>query len=243
MLRALRVRRYSSRPASPFLRGPLHELLAVALEGHPRHPEAARVGDPVHVHADHRAAARAVGEAGHQVVEPRGAGQHHLAAAVQAHDVRRALERAEHQADAAVVAQVGDRLRAAAGQVEVRHLVRAEHRERPGQPLRRHVHVALAARRRRADEEHRLRQHERRQALVDRACSLLTGRTPRRCGPAGRPGARAPRAAVQVVAQPGLVPGAARLGAGAVRRVLRPPSPQAAIARTGDEGGEDRDEA
>ena len=45
--------------------------------------------------------------------------------AVQAHDLRRPVERAEHDHDAAVLAQVGDRLDPAAHQVDVREPERA----------------------------------------------------------------------------------------------------------------------
>ena len=50
-----------------------------------------------------------------------------LASAVQPHDPRRALERAEHHADAPVLAQVGDRLDPAPEQVDVGEAERAQH--------------------------------------------------------------------------------------------------------------------
>ena len=57
------------------------------------------------------------------------------AGAVEAADARRTVERAQHDRDAAVLADVGDGLDAAAGEIEVRDPVRPEDRERAASPL------------------------------------------------------------------------------------------------------------
>ncbi len=88
-------------------------------------------------------------------------------AAVEAHDARRPVEGTEHQHDASVLAQVRDRLDAAAGEIEVRDAVRAEHGERV-ESFRREVHHPVASERRRRDEEHALAQQPLAHALVDR---------------------------------------------------------------------------
>ena len=80
----------------------------------------------------------------------------HRGAAVQPHDPRRTLERAEHDDDAAVLARVRDRLCAAADEVEISNLVRPEDSEPAQVALWRHVDVAVLGERRRGDEEEML---------------------------------------------------------------------------------------
>ena len=99
---------------------------------HQRHAVAARVGDAGDVHDDDRAVRlghleRLVAALLEQPGEALVAGGHDLAAPVQAQDPRRALERAQHHDDAAVLADVGDRLGAAADHVEVGDGVVVEH--------------------------------------------------------------------------------------------------------------------
>ena len=67
-----------------------------------------------------------------------------LAAAVHPDDVRRPLEGAPHQRDPAVLAQMGDGLGVASGEVEVGHGELVEHRERAAQPLGGEVDRAVA---------------------------------------------------------------------------------------------------
>jgi hypothetical protein len=62
--------------------------------------------------------------------------QHDPSAAVQPDDLRGSGERAAHDHDAAVLAQVSNRLDAAAEVVEVPDRQRPEYRERPGHALR-----------------------------------------------------------------------------------------------------------
>ena len=75
--------------------------------------------------------------------------------AVDARDARVSRERAGHQRDASVLAEVRDRLDAAAGQVEVGDALRPEDAQRVVS-LWRQVDVPAVARRRGRDEEHRL---------------------------------------------------------------------------------------
>src|SRR5207245_11748028 len=63
---------------------------------------------------------------------------------------------AEHHDDAPVLARVRDRLRAAADEVEIPDLARAEDPEPAQVALRRHVDVAVRGQRRRRDEEQML---------------------------------------------------------------------------------------
>jgi hypothetical protein len=106
---------------------------ALTLVAQERDAVPARVGDPLHVDLDDRAARLGrlgFGEAdGQQLVEPGIVGQDDLATAVEAQDPRRALEGAEHDDDAPVLAQVGDRLGAAADDVQVRDRALVEHLE------------------------------------------------------------------------------------------------------------------
>jgi hypothetical protein len=85
---------------------------------------------------------------------------------VQAQDPRRPLEGAQHHADAAVLAQVRDRLSAASDQIEVGDRVRIEHLQALDRALRREVDVA-AGLRRGGDEEHLLAADPPRQLVVD----------------------------------------------------------------------------
>src|SRR4051794_22702687 len=144
-----------AQPVGALLREPRVALRPLAGVLHQRHAVSARVGDAVDVDAD-RAAHAAGG-----VVR-----RHELAAAVEAHDPRRAVEGAEHDADAAVVPQVGDRLRTTADVVVVLDRPLVDDPERADRPLRRDVHVA-AARRRRRDEEQALPTDPVRQLRVD----------------------------------------------------------------------------
>src|SRR5947209_2218763 len=81
------------------------------------------------------------------------AGGQHLRAAVQAHDLRRAFEAAEHDGDPSVLARVRDRLGAAADEVEVRDLPRPEDPEPAEVALGRDVDVAFRVERSGSDEE------------------------------------------------------------------------------------------
>jgi hypothetical protein len=104
---------------------------------------------------------------GEQPVEARVGGLDDLPAAVQAQDPRRALERAQHHDDAPVLAQVGDRLGAAAHEVEVRDRVVVEHPQRADRALGRDVDVPVAVERRGADEEQGLARDPVALVLVD----------------------------------------------------------------------------
>ena len=132
------------------------EVVVLALAGHlhQRHAVPAGVRDALDVDQDHRAPGlRNLGlferAALDQLVEARIARLDDGSAPVQAQDPRRALERAEHHDDPAVLAQVGDRLGAAAGEVEIGDLVRAEHPQGPDRALRRDVHPPVGSERRR----------------------------------------------------------------------------------------------
>ena len=103
--------------------------------------------------------ARFGGEVGAQRRERLVLGFDDFAAAVQAQDARRAVERAEHHADAAVLAQVGDRLGAAADEVEPGDRLRVEDAEAV-LALGRQVDVAVGAGWRGGDEEDLLRGDE-----------------------------------------------------------------------------------
>ena len=92
--------------------------------------------------------ARAPARSGNRPVE-RGEGRlvarhGHLASAGHAQDARRPVEGAEHERDAAVLAEVGDGLGAAAGEVEVGDGVLVEHPEAVV-ALRRQVDVTVVA--------------------------------------------------------------------------------------------------
>jgi hypothetical protein len=64
----------------------------------------------------------------------------HFAPAMQTYDLWRALKRAEHQHDAAVLSKVRDGFNAAAHHVEIRNRIRSKHAERV-KSLRRQVDV------------------------------------------------------------------------------------------------------
>ncbi len=140
----------------------------MAGEVHEGDSVAARVGDPAHLDPDHGARADdgPGAEPGRQLCETLLVPRHHRPAPMQADDTGRAGEGTEHQDDAAVLSQVGDGLYAAAGAIEVGHLGGAEHGELTVVALRRAVHMALGAERRRGDEEDRLGLEEPPQALV-----------------------------------------------------------------------------
>jgi hypothetical protein len=91
---------------------------------------------------------------------------------VQAHDVRPAVERAEHHADAAVLPQVGDGLPRRCGEVEVGERVLVKHLERAARALRRDVDEPVPGERRGAHEEERLRFDERGELGVDALVDL-----------------------------------------------------------------------
>ena len=145
---------------------PRRRLRALALVGHERHAEAAGVGDPLDVDADHRAVL--LGQRGRCRGTRRRPPARTVAAAVQAHDPRRPLEGAQHDDDAPVVAQVRDGLRAAADEVEVGDRVLVEDPQRLDRALGRDVDVAAVAARRGGHEEHALARDPRRQPRVDR---------------------------------------------------------------------------
>jgi hypothetical protein len=75
---------------------------------------------------------------------------------VQPEHARRLVERAQHHDDPAVLANVRDRLGAAAYDVEVGDRGGVEHAQRARGALRRDVHVAAGVERRGRDEEDRL---------------------------------------------------------------------------------------
>jgi hypothetical protein len=87
-------------------------------------------------------------------------------------DARRPLEGAEHHDDAAVLADVGDRLGAAAHHVQVGDRPLVDHAQRPDRPLGRDVDVPVRVEWRRGDEEHRLLGDPVAPALVDRVIGL-----------------------------------------------------------------------
>ena len=101
-----------------------------------------------------------------------GAGGEDLAVAVQAEDPRRPFERAQHHDDPPVVAEVRDRLGAAAHEVQVGERVLVEYPERLDRALRRDVDMAAGAGRGSADEEHPLRRDPRGQTVVDAVVEL-----------------------------------------------------------------------
>ena len=161
------------RSADPELLGRPGVLVrAQPLVAHERNAVTARIGHPLHVDHDDRpprlgAVGLGEGTALEQLVEAGVAGGHHLTASVQPEDPRRPLEGAQHDHDAPVLAQVGDRLRAAADHVEVGDGALVEHPQGVDRPLRRDVHVTLAVERRRADEEQRLALDPAAQVIVD----------------------------------------------------------------------------
>src|SRR5581483_8383769 len=112
--------------------GPRRHLLTVSFESEQRNSVAARVADPSDVDSDHRAdAQRWHGrKALKQVCEPRTARLDHRGAAMQPNDVRRTLERAEHDDDSSILAYVRDGLDAAADKIDIGHGSGAEHRKR-----------------------------------------------------------------------------------------------------------------
>jgi hypothetical protein len=145
---------------------------------HQRHAVAAGVGDADDVHEDDRPmrlghlelVEGGLLEDGGEALVRSG---HDLPPPVQAQDPRRAIEGAQHHDDAPVLADVGDRLRARADDVEVGDRVVVEHAQRADRPLRRDVDVTVAGERRGSDEEQRLARDPRaldvRDALVDLA--------------------------------------------------------------------------
>ena len=114
------------------------------------------------------------------------AGQRHATAPVQAHDPRAAVEGAEHQADAAVLGQVRDRLGAAAGQIEPGHGVRVEDAERVESAWR-DVDVPLCRQRRGRHEEEVLLADPRRETVVDLVENLAHAASLREGPPRPRP--------------------------------------------------------
>src|SRR5262249_18848216 len=140
---------------------------------------AAGVRDARHFGADDGALTRDRREERRELVPARLARLDRLAARVQAHDARAPLEGAEHEADAAVLAQVRERLDAAAGEVGVGDLARTEHAEGV-QALRRAVDQAVVGSRRGRDEEQVLRLDEVPQRAVDRLEDLSHANPPER---------------------------------------------------------------
>ena len=154
------------------LLAPVDRLRASSFVGHEGHAVATCRRDARDVHHDHRATR--LGYAGvfegplrEESVEARVACHHHRAATVEAQDLRRALERAEHDHDASVFAQVRERLGAAPEHVEVRDGLGPGHAQRPDRALRRQVHVTAGGERRGPDEEERLLRDPCAEVLVD----------------------------------------------------------------------------
>ena len=108
------------------------------------------------------------GEAGEELVELRVGLLDDAAGAVEAEDLRRALEGGEHHADAPVLLEVGDGLDAAAEHVGVGEAERAGDAEHARAALGRDVDVAAVAARRRGHEEDVLAFDERAEGVVDR---------------------------------------------------------------------------
>ena len=121
-----------------------------------------------------------VGEVPHQLGPSRVVAEHRFAPAVHAHDVRRPLERAPHQRDATVFAEVGDRLGVAAGEVEIGHGDLVDDSERAAQPLRREVDGAVAGEGSRTREENVLGLDEGAQPAVDVLVDLSHARIMKR---------------------------------------------------------------
>ncbi|GAB3904031.1 hypothetical protein GCM10027612_71300 [Microbispora bryophytorum subsp. camponoti] len=111
----------------------------VLFVGHERDGVPARVTDLLGGHDDDRAQAVPgrvdVREAAHQTGPTGIVAEYRLSATVHPHDGGRSVEGAPHQADAAVLAEVGDRLGVAAGEIQVGHGEFVDHGERTGQAL------------------------------------------------------------------------------------------------------------
>ncbi len=146
---------YVDDPFVALLLRPRDQAVTVVDEIHQRHRVSTRRRDPLDVHLDDRALPRQCREVRCQRVEARRADLVHGAAPVDARDARISRERAGHERDASVLAQVRDRLDAAAGQVEVGDALRPEDAQRVVS-LWRQIDVPAVARRRGRDEEHRL---------------------------------------------------------------------------------------
>ena len=153
------------------------EHIAIGLVGHARHRVAARVCQSRHVEHDDRAHSLVAAESTCQLNERRLAREQHAASAVQSDNARPAVERAEHDDHATVLAQVRNGLDPAAGQVEVGHLKRTQDSKGAGQALRRAVHQALRIQRSRRDEEHRLTGHPCGELVID-GLELVSHETP-----------------------------------------------------------------
>src|SRR4051812_3518225 len=170
------VRGVGLRPAGAQPLG--HRELAVrpaADHLHERHVVAAGVGDALDVDA-HDGTLRGGLPGLREVIAAR---REDLTGAVQAQDARRAVEGAEHDHDAAVLAQVRDGLGAGPDVVEIGDLARAEHLEGPDRALGRDVDVAVGAQRGGADEEHRLAHDPLGEPLVDAVVDVAhTAQTP-----------------------------------------------------------------
>ena len=143
------------------LRGPVEELGRASLvQIHERHGVTARASTRVDVDPDDRPGPGYSGNrASSGAASGASAGTSTVPAPVEPDDVGPARERAEHQRDPAVLAQVRDRLDAAPGEVEVGDRVLVEHPERV-EALGRHVDVAVVPAGRGRDEEHGLRLEE-----------------------------------------------------------------------------------
>src|SRR5215213_8697276 len=172
VLRALVVAK-SLRTARPeLLRGPEIGVLAMSLEAHERDAVTARIRDPSRLHDHDRAPGLVVPrslEPGvlEELFEPRIARRDDLAPAVDPHDARRSGERAEHDHDPPVLADVGDGLRAGADDVQVRDGSRPQHPQTADRPPWRDVDMAVAIEWSRTGEEERLSSHPGGEALVD----------------------------------------------------------------------------
>src|SRR6266511_2290624 len=126
-------------------RCPLVEQVALLGVVVARDRGAARIGDAPDIDHHHGTGTAVSREPRRQLVPSFRTGQHDPSLPIQAHDPRRTGEGAEHEGDAAVVAQVGDGLGAAAGQVQVGDGPLVQDRQGVGVALGREVDVATAA--------------------------------------------------------------------------------------------------
>src|SRR5215217_4426979 len=144
----------------------------MSLEAHERDAVTARIRDPCRLHDHDRAPGLVVlrpleSMALEELFEPRIARRDDLAPSVDPHDARRPGERAEHDHDPSVLADVGDGLRSGADDVQVRDGSRPQHPQAADWPLWRDVDMAVAVERSRTREEERLSSHPGGEVLVD----------------------------------------------------------------------------
>ncbi len=161
VLLALVVEQRLGAADADLLRGPQLRVRPIPLVLHQRDAVPAGIGDAQDLHEYDRTPGLGGGRLGepaqlHQLTETLIGGRNHFAPAVQPQDPGRPLERAEHDHDPPVLADVGDRLGAAPDHVEIGHARRREHAQRVDRPLGRDVHVPVRVERSGAHEEHRL---------------------------------------------------------------------------------------